>query len=292
MASCTETLYDEDQHLRRAVVVKKNIDNGVVHFSKRTSGFVLALLLSGCFPEGDTPALRLRPNQVVVQPNDTLYIIAIRHHVSPQRLAQTNLLSSHAVRPGEVLLLPPPLDRRHLAQETGAAPFVQGKGVFASTVHREAHRALPITPAQRTIQNVVSSVKEGLLWPVKGNILTAFGREKGARSAGISISAPLGAVVMAAASGTVLHVGEQPLLKDDYGLFLILQHDDGAVTLYGHLSRCFLSKGARVKRGQIVGAVGKTGVQGDSPRLYFELRLKKSRASKPRPVNPLPHLAS
>jgi murein DD-endopeptidase MepM/ murein hydrolase activator NlpD len=271
--------------------VKKSVNNCLVHFVTWSSGLGLVLLLNGCFSDENAASLRLRPNQVVVKPGDTLYAIATRHHVSPQRLAQTNLLTSRVVHPGEVLLLPPRLDRQQLARETEAAPFVQGKGLFASTVHREAHRTTPAVPTARTIQSVVSPKTAGFLWPVKGNVLTAFGREKGARSAGISISAPLGAVVMAPASGTVLHVGEQPLLKDDYGLFLILQHDSGAVTLCGHLSRCFLSKGAHVKRGQVIGAVGSTGLKGKTPRLYFELRLKSSKTANPRPVNPLPHLA-
>ena len=64
-----------------------------------------------------------------------------------------------------------------------------------------------------------------------------------------------------------------------FGTLVIVDHGGNAYSLYGHLSQALVTKGAAVKRGSIVGAVGQTptGVAA----LYFELRIDG------RPVDPV-----
>ncbi len=85
---------------------------------------------------------------------------------------------------------------------------------------------------------------------------------------GLDIAVPVGALVRAAAGGTVLQAGEEP----EYGRFVLLQHPNGYQTMYGHLSRVVAVEGERVPARAVVGRSGNTG-RSSAPHLHFEIRL-------------------
>jgi murein DD-endopeptidase MepM/ murein hydrolase activator NlpD len=72
---------------------------------------------------------------------------------------------------------------------------------------------------------------------------------------GIDILAEVGTPVRAAKSGVVLNAER----NHGMGKYVEIKHRQGLVTIYGHLSKIFVHKGERVKQGQIIGSVGKTG---------------------------------
>lgn len=87
---------------------------------------------------------------------------------------------------------------------------------------------------------------------------------------GTDFAAPIGTPVGAAAPGTVRFVGTER----GYGKHVVVNHADGYSTLYAHLSAFApgIRAGAKVARGQKLGAVGKTGVA-TGPHLHFEVRV-------------------
>jgi murein DD-endopeptidase MepM/ murein hydrolase activator NlpD len=111
-------------------------------------------------------------------------------------------------------------------------------------------------------------------WPVSGPITSPFGMRSDpfghgfTMHTGLDIGAPMGATITAAASGHVI-------LADwlgGYGKAIIIDHGGKTVTLYGHCSQWFVSKGQDVQRGQAIGAVGSTG-NSTGPHLHFEVRV-------------------
>jgi murein DD-endopeptidase MepM/ murein hydrolase activator NlpD len=58
-----------------------------------------------------------------------------------------------------------------------------------------------------------------------------------------------------------------------YGNYVCVKHDSGFESRYGHLSKCFVRKGLRIKQGQRIGLVGQTGVA-TGPHLDFQLLVK------------------
>ncbi len=74
---------------------------------------------------------------------------------------------------------------------------------------------------------------------------------------GIDFGIPIGTPVLAADDGTVFAAGNNGKLQ--YGRYIVLKHDNGLATLYGHLSRQQVKTGDLVKRGDIIGYSGKTG---------------------------------
>ena len=84
---------------------------------------------------------------------------------------------------------------------------------------------------------------------------------------GLDLAAPEGSEVYAARSGTVIGVGEDPVM----GKYIILKHDNDWVSFYGHLSSINTTLQAVHQSGNLIGRVGTTG-QSTGPHLHFELR--------------------
>ncbi|MEU3186631.1 LysM peptidoglycan-binding domain-containing M23 family metallopeptidase [Streptomyces sp. NPDC006923] len=84
---------------------------------------------------------------------------------------------------------------------------------------------------------------------------------------GVDFLAPSGTVVKAVGAGTVVSAG----WGGSYGNQVVIQHDDGHYSQYGHLSSISVSEGDTVSEGQQIGLSGATGnVTG--PHLHFEIR--------------------
>jgi len=84
----------------------------------------------------------------------------------------------------------------------------------------------------------------------------------------VDLAAPFGTSVLAARDGTVIAAGEDSVL----GLRVIIEHEGGLRTMYGHLSRIAIVLNQIVRSGTIIGAVGSTGLS-TGPHLHFEIRL-------------------
>lgn len=84
---------------------------------------------------------------------------------------------------------------------------------------------------------------------------------------GIDLAAPTGTPVMACAAGKIKSI----YYNNVYGNHIIISHADGRESLYGHLSKVYVSLNETVKSGTIIGAVGSTGMS-TGPHLHFEIR--------------------
>ncbi len=87
---------------------------------------------------------------------------------------------------------------------------------------------------------------------------------------GVDYAAPTGTPVKSTGDGKIAFRG----VKGGYGNVIILQHGGKYSTLYGHLSRfkSGLGVGSRVRQGQVIGYVGKTGLA-TGPHLHYEFRV-------------------
>jgi murein DD-endopeptidase MepM/ murein hydrolase activator NlpD len=130
-----------------------------------------------------------------------------------------------------------------------------------------------------------SSAKSMLMMtPVDGaRISSGFGRRRHPvlgytrMHQGIDFAVPSGTPIMAAGDGTVATAGR----SGGYGNLLVIRHNSGYSTAYGHLSRFArgLKAGARVRQGEVVAYSGNTGLS-TGPHLHYEIRLSG------KPVNP------
>ena len=98
---------------------------------------------------------------------------------------------------------------------------------------------------------------------------------------GIDVAAPMGAPIIAPASGLVTKVA----YENGYGNTLEIDHGNGIVTRYAHCSRIDVRSGQRVTRGQRIAAVGSTGLA-TGPHLHYEIHING------KVVNPLTYVLS
>ena len=99
------------------------------------------------------------------------------------------------------------------------------------------------------------------IWPVNGEISSIFGlrrffneQERNPHN-GLDIAAAEGTPVQVAADGTVIETGDFFFS----GNMVYVDHGQGLISIYAHLSRIDVKPGDRLKRGDVLGAVGQTG---------------------------------
>jgi murein DD-endopeptidase MepM/ murein hydrolase activator NlpD len=125
------------------------------------------------------------------------------------------------------------------------------------------------------------------LWPVDGRLIGSFGKRSDPFSGeqafhyGVDLSAPIGSPIRAAADGTVV---EASYSGGGFGRLVVIDHGGGVRTYYAHLSRIDVIAGQEVRRGEIVGALGRSG-RTTAPHLHYEVRIGGN------PVNPYMFLA-
>ena len=123
-------------------------------------------------------------------------------------------------------------------------------------------RPRPSAPARASRGND----RSGWVMPVYGRLTSRFAPRWGRFHSGVDIAAPTGRPVRAAAAGEVITAG----WGGAYGWLVRLQHADGTVTAYAHMSRILVS-GTHVGAGEVIGRVGSTG-RSTGPHLHFEVR--------------------
>lgn len=110
--------------------------------------------------------------------------------------------------------------------------------------------------------------------PVDGSIVKGYGyindifTDEVRFHPGVTFNAMKGSPVYATGNGSIIREG----MEDGIGLFLEINHGFGYITKYGHLRSVRVEKGDYVKRGDIIGYVGKTG-RVTGPCLYYEVIL-------------------
>lgn len=126
-----------------------------------------------------------------------------------------------------------------------------------------------------------SSSKSLLAYPVKKVTITqSYGKTSFSKKAyasgkhnGVDFGGPYGTSIYAAASGKVIGTGN--LGKYAYGRWIAIDHDNGMITLYGHLSSVGVSKGESVTKGEQIGKMGSTGYSTGN-HLHFTVFSEKS----------------
>jgi murein DD-endopeptidase MepM/ murein hydrolase activator NlpD len=127
----------------------------------------------------------------------------------------------------------------------------------------------------RTIETTSNPQFVPSMWAHLGKINNEFGYRRnpfGGRSyefhPGLDIDGDKGDSVIAPANGVVTKAGWQ----GGYGNLIEIDHGNGLITRYGHLSRIGVQVGETIERGQLIGLIGSTG-RSTGPHLHFEIRL-------------------
>lgn len=210
---------------------------------------------------------------------DTLNAIARRNGTTTEAIKRANGLDGGMIRIGQKLIIPGP----------GASPAQ----VAAATDPTRTASVAPARPAGYTPPTRSGSVQQASLestapapdstgigkmrWPVRGRVISQYGSSSnGKKNDGIDIAVPSGTPVKAAENGVVIYAGDG--LKE-FGNTVLVRHEDGLVTVYGHASQIKVQRGQKVRRGEDIALAGTSG-NAETPKLHFEVRKDSA------PVNP------
>lgn len=205
----------------------------------RSLVLVAALAVLACAGAGKRPDI---PDHHVVRAGETLYSISMRYGLDYHDVARWNGIgSSYRINPGQRIRLNPPPG----AKARPASPMVAQR----ASADDPAHHA----PAWR--------------WPVRGG--RVFGTiTQPSGGLGLRIDGDLNQPVFAAADGKVVYTGSG---LRGYGQLIIITHDRGWLSAYGHNAVVQVREGETVGAGQQIAAMGLG--PGRQAMLYFEIRL-------------------
>jgi len=250
---------------------------------KRTVALVVCVLvmiggaLEGCAP------VRLKTRKGVyhkVQTGETLWRICYAYQVNMKTVCRFNRIKDpEHIAVGQEIFIPgaetvhkvePAASKATPQDDNGieeAAPSTKGKG--QSKPSSKVVGSKPPRPSAKP-------TRLSFIWPVKGPVTSWFGAREGRPHDGIDIAAPKGTPVLAAEKGKVIY-------SDDgisgYGNLIIIQHEGGFHSVYGHNARNRVDVDEVVNRKQVIAEVGNTG-RSSGYHLHFEIR-KNQRAVDP-----------
>lgn len=234
-----------------------------------------------------------------VAEGDTLNRIAGKLGVSTAALKQANGLQDGRIRIGQTLKVPAGSAATTTVAKaapaavdpvTTSAAAPAKPAVAPAKPAAEAPTVASYTPpkkdnlaAQAEATSDVAPNSTGIdrmRWPVRGRVVSTYGKGGGKSNDGIDISVPEGTPVKAAENGVVIYAGDG--LKE-FGNTVLVRHENGLVTVYGHASSIKVQRGQKVKRGDEIALSGMSGST-DQPKLHFEVRKNSS------PVDPSTYL--
>jgi murein DD-endopeptidase MepM/ murein hydrolase activator NlpD len=165
----------------------------------------------------------------------------------------------------------------------GGPEAVAGLDKAADSLEREVRQ---LNDRLRSDLLRLASVPTGL--PVNGYVTDGYGTRRnpfggeGREShEGLDISVDFGTPVSATADGLVVFAAPYA----GYGNLVILYHNNGITTRFGHLSRITVEVGQRIKRGEQIGLAGSTG-RSTGPHVHYEIR------ENDQPVDPLRYVGT
>lgn len=126
-----------------------------------------------------------------------------------------------------------------------------------------------VNPYNEEIPDSFLIVTTGFEAPTENRVTSEYGPRWGRFHAGIDIAVNKGDSIRAAFDGQVRIAHKFD--KQGYGWYVVIRHDNGLETLYGHLSKPLATDNQRVKAGDVIGLGGSTG-RSTGPHLHFETR--------------------
>lgn len=213
-----------------------------------------------------------------VQQGDTLSAISRKTGVSTAALKSANGMKDGLIRVGQKLTIPGAAAQAASAKSAKVDPVVTSTTAPAKEAATEKVAAYtPPRKAEKVIEDAEQEASAApdatgigrLRWPVRGRVITGYGGNSGGKANdGIDIAVPEGTPVKAAENGVVIYAGDG--LKE-FGNTVLVRHENGLVTVYGHASELKVARGENVKRGQEIARSGMSG-SADAPKLHFEVR--------------------
>ncbi|WP_297851502.1 M23 family metallopeptidase [uncultured Corynebacterium sp.] len=132
--------------------------------------------------------------------------------------------------------------------------------------YNEAEATAGVPNVNVTPQTGTTSDGKKVVMPAQGRFTSGFGPRWGTFHQGIDIANSIGTPILAVMDGTVINAGP----ARGFGKWVRIRHDDGSISVYGHVNSFNVNVGERVSAGQQIAEMGNEG-QSTGPHLHFEI---------------------
>jgi len=258
------------------------------------------------------PPTRSSVEYYVVQPGDTVGVIARRFGISANTLLAANGLTARSyIQPGQSLKVLPydgilykvksgdTVAKIAQTYSTETAKVLEANGLASASALKVGSEIIlpdgraPAPPPPKRPAQIATNIKKvitpgpspdrtssGMIWPTAARRITQYWR--GRLHTGVDIAGPTGTAIYAADDGVVAVAGWN---SGGYGNMLLVDHGGGIFTRYAHASKNLVQVGDTVKKGDTIALMGSTG-RSTGPHLHFEVM---TRTTSNR-VNPLDYV--
>ena len=138
-----------------------------------------------------------------------------------------------------------------------------------SALYEEKKSVKPAYTGTNNSSTYIASLGISFVEPVQGILTSGFGVRRRDNHKGLDIANSMGTPIRAAASGTVTYAQYN---SGGYGNLVIISHGNGVQTYYGHCSKLYVTAGQTVSQGEVISAMGSTGISTGS-HLHWEVRI-------------------
>jgi len=203
-----------------------------------------------------------------VESGETLFSIAFRYGLDYRELANLNRIDApYVIYPKQKIRL-----GGQAKSSSNVANSTPSKNNSTPLIVNNSSAKTPtVTPVKEVKKSNVIDTKNDKpvgdwSWPVDGQVTRGFS-SAGVSSKGIDIKAGQGALVKAAADGTVVYAGSGLI---GYGNLVIVKHNDVYLSAYAYNDSILVKEQQNVKAGDSLAVIGGKG--NDRPLLHFEVR--------------------
>ena len=157
--------------------------------------------------------------------------------------------------------------------------------------HANSNLSASPSPKAKSASKPQAIAASGLSWPVDGLIYSTFNasRGKNRRHGAIDIVTKKGTPIASAMDGIVAVASDGGRLFRGYGKIVIINHSNGLHTVYAHCDKILVKMGQRVKRGEFIATVGRTG-RATTDHVHFEVRVAGVRRDPLKYLPDRPHM--
>ena len=138
-----------------------------------------------------------------------------------------------------------------------------------SALYEEKKSVKPAYTGTNNSSTYIASLGISFVEPVQGILTSGFGVRRRDNHKGLDIANSMGTPIRAAAAGTVTYAQYN---SGGYGNLVIISHGNGVQTYYGHCSKLYVTQGQTVSQGEVISAMGSTGISTGS-HLHWEVRI-------------------
>ncbi|WIM68386.1 M23 family metallopeptidase [Corynebacterium breve] len=151
-------------------------------------------------------------------------------------------------------------------QVVEAAPQILSIAEYKPTTNLEEQLGKAVQYSTERAEADLAARAPSVVKPAEGTFTSGFGPRWGTMHNGIDIANAVGTPILSVMDGTVIDSGP----ASGYGNWIRIKHDDGSMSVYGHMVSLDVAVGERVTAGQKIAGMGSLGFSTGS-HLHFEI---------------------